>query len=232
MTASTRTFDHVAKLGRERGRESPIAESPAIATLAGRTALCGSVCTVISARAAPTTTPRTTYWTSREPVTPTIGPTTADSTPAKTALAVTIRTNNFPGPGVGRGQCFRPIDLLTCRPPLHNATLPRTEKNGRPMQHRRGDNGDSGRFRVVARLLDSNNEKRPKKVNGQRQWHYEGVERPRVPRPIPIPHPLPEAIHPERLNGWASLSSVLERASTSRPARLGFQRGNLRPISE
>ena len=75
-TASMDTFDHAAKVGRERGRESPIPVSPAMATLAGRNAASTKLCTAISWTAVPTAAPRIAYWTSRDPVAPAIAPTT------------------------------------------------------------------------------------------------------------------------------------------------------------
>ena len=52
-TASMDTFDHAANVGRERGRESPIPVSPAMATLAGRIAASTKLCTPISWTAVP-----------------------------------------------------------------------------------------------------------------------------------------------------------------------------------
>src|SRR5262249_5202775 len=90
-TASTNTFDHAARLGRERGKESPISVSSAIATRAGRTAAPTKPCTMVSPRAAPPTAPRIAYWTSRDPVAPAIAPTTIDTTAIPTALPATAR---------------------------------------------------------------------------------------------------------------------------------------------
>jgi hypothetical protein len=86
------TFDHVAKLGRERGRESPMPVSPSMATLAGRTAASGKLCTAITTTAIPDAAPMIAYWTNRDPVAPAIAPTTTNSKAIKTALAPTTRT--------------------------------------------------------------------------------------------------------------------------------------------
>ena len=75
--ASMDAFDHAAKVGRERGRESPIAVSPAMAVLAGRIVASTKLCMVTSEVIAPKTTPTIPYWTSRDPGAPAIAPTTA-----------------------------------------------------------------------------------------------------------------------------------------------------------
>jgi len=74
--ASMGTFDHAAKDGRERGRESPTPVSPAMATLAGRSAASTKLCRAISRVPIPTPTPKIPYWTSRHPVAPAIAPPT------------------------------------------------------------------------------------------------------------------------------------------------------------
>ena len=65
--AITDRFDHAVKLGRERGMESPTSVSPAMATLAGRSAASAKVCTPISWLAVPMTAPRIPDRTSRAP---------------------------------------------------------------------------------------------------------------------------------------------------------------------
>jgi hypothetical protein len=60
-TARTDTFDHVAKLGRERGKESPIAVSPAMANLTGRIDDSTMLCRPIKGTLATNAAPRTEY---------------------------------------------------------------------------------------------------------------------------------------------------------------------------
>src|SRR3981189_1925713 len=60
------SLDPAAKGGREGGRESPIAVSPAMATLTGRNAASTKLCTATSRLAAPKAAPRIPYWTSRD----------------------------------------------------------------------------------------------------------------------------------------------------------------------
>ena len=66
---------HVANVGRERGRESPIPLSPMIATRAGRNTPSTKLCTEMSCATIVVAAPRIPYSTSREPVAPAIAPT-------------------------------------------------------------------------------------------------------------------------------------------------------------
>src|ERR1700757_375689 len=90
-TATTDTFDRVAKVGRERGSESPIPVSPARAILGGRINASTMLRCAISVTATPTTAPRIPYWISREQVAPAIAPTMTDNTAAHTPKAHTAR---------------------------------------------------------------------------------------------------------------------------------------------
>ena len=69
----------MARVGRERGSESPIPVSPAMAALAGRSAPSTKPCIFITPMAAPYAAPTIAYWTSRQLVAPTIPPTTTPS---------------------------------------------------------------------------------------------------------------------------------------------------------
>src|SRR5271163_4213089 len=84
-----------AKVGRERGRESPMPVSLAMATRAGRNAPSTKLCTEISMAATPDAAPRIPYWTSRHPLAPAIAPTitmnTADQTASDPTPRVTVR---------------------------------------------------------------------------------------------------------------------------------------------
>ena len=82
--ASTVRFDHAAKVGRERGRLSPIPVLPARATLAGRRAASGMLCTAITTTEIPMAAPTIAYWTNRDPVAPAIPPTRRNSEAMKT----------------------------------------------------------------------------------------------------------------------------------------------------
>ena len=146
------------------------------------------------------TAPRIPYWTSRDPVAPAIAPTTTKSRAAQTALPPTTRTTARPNPGVGGLQCPRPIDLVAGRPPLHKADPADAGKNHHVHQHQHGDNGDGGRLDVVIGLLESDNDKRRKEVDRQHHEKRDREDRPRVPRSVPIPRPLPDAIHAATLN--------------------------------
>jgi hypothetical protein len=53
--------------------------------------------------------------------------------------------------------------------------------------------------------------------------------RPRVPRPVPVPRPLPDAVHAGETKRLVTLSSVFEHASVSRCPRLDYLRSDLRP---
>lgn len=90
-TASTDTFDHVAKLGRERGRESPTPVPPAMAILAGRSATSTKLCTEISWAAVAKAAPKIPYWTRRTPPAPAIALTTTNKEAAQTAVTPTER---------------------------------------------------------------------------------------------------------------------------------------------
>jgi hypothetical protein len=47
----------------------------------------------------------------------------------------------------------------------------------------------------MIRLLGSDNNKRRKEIDRQYQKNCDHVSRPRVPRSVPIPRPLPNPIH-------------------------------------
>jgi hypothetical protein len=79
-------FDQAANVGRERGSESPISVSPAMATLAGRTDPSIKLCTPIKWAAAAKEAPRIPYWASRDKVAPAIAPTTTNSRAPQTTM--------------------------------------------------------------------------------------------------------------------------------------------------
>src|ERR1700704_3292123 len=85
------TFDQVAKVGRDRGKLSPIPVSPVMATRTGRNAASGKLCTAITTTAIPEAAPMIAYWTNRNPLAPAIAPTTTNSKAITTALAPTPR---------------------------------------------------------------------------------------------------------------------------------------------
>ena len=85
-------FDHVAKLGRDRGRSSPIPDSPAMATLTGRMKASGNVCTAIACSEAPMAAPTIAYWTRRAASAPAISPATAADAPKASEKATVPRT--------------------------------------------------------------------------------------------------------------------------------------------
>ena len=134
--ASTDTVDHAAKLGRERGSESPIPVSPAIATLAGRTAASTKPCTAMSPRAVPIRGAQ--YPVLDEPRPGRAGDRT-DNNPiqaAHTTLAATTRTTSsagrrrwppMPSPDRPRGRPPTASTRRTCR---------RAGKNQQVGQHR------------------------------------------------------------------------------------------------
>ena len=114
--------------------------------------------------------PRTPYWTSRDPVAPAIAPTTTDSRATQDSVAPPPLE---PLPPESRCR-WRPVpspDRPRDRPP----TAPQGGLGPKPgrittyTSTSSGDNGDGGRLDVVTGLLESDNEKRPKKVDRQRQ---------------------------------------------------------------
>lgn len=76
---------HAAKVGRDLGNRSPIAVSPMIAVLAGRSAPSTKLCTAMTVLAIPMAAPNTTNWTSLNPVAPAIAPTPAVNRAVHTA---------------------------------------------------------------------------------------------------------------------------------------------------
>jgi hypothetical protein len=86
-------ISHTAKVGRERGNESPAPVSPARAALAGRNAPSRKLCIPIRFVAIPTVTPKIEYWTSREALAPAITPTTIKSSKAHTGINHNPRTS-------------------------------------------------------------------------------------------------------------------------------------------
>ena len=117
-TASMDTFVHAAKVGRERGRESPIPVSPAMATLAGRSAASIKLCTPGSGMAAPKAVPNIPYWTSRDASAPAIAPTRTKTRAPMTALPTTARATT-PEP-----RCRWPPARLPARPRGRLPTAP------------------------------------------------------------------------------------------------------------
>jgi hypothetical protein len=84
-------FVQLAKVGRERGRVSPMPVSPAMATRAGRNAPSAKLCTEISMAATPDAAPRIPYCTSRHPHAPAIAPTITMNRADQTASDPTPR---------------------------------------------------------------------------------------------------------------------------------------------
>jgi len=163
-TASMDTFVHAAIVGRERGRESPIPVSPAMATLAGRSAASIKLCTPGSGMAAPKAEPNIPYWTSAiRPLRRSHrrGPNQG----AHNRLAYHRSGNHPPSPGVGGLQRACPLDLVAGCPLLHKAEQSAAGKSHHIPAHQHGDNGDGGRLDVVTRLLKSDNAKRWNKVD-------------------------------------------------------------------
>jgi len=171
-TASMDTFVHAAIVGRERGRESPIPVSPAMATLAGRSAASIKLCTPGSGMAAPKAVPNIPYWTSRDASAPAIAPTRTKTKGAHNRVAYHRSGNHPPSPGVGGLQRACPLDLVAGCPLLHKAEQSAAGKSHHIPAHQHGDNGDGGRLDVVTRLLESDNAKRWNKVN-RRQYGNE-----------------------------------------------------------
>jgi hypothetical protein len=91
--ASVDAFDHAAKVGCERGSESPIPVSPTMATLAGRTIASAALCTAGNMAALPKVTPTIPYCTSRDALAPAIVPTRTKTRASKTALPIIVRTD-------------------------------------------------------------------------------------------------------------------------------------------
>ena len=78
VEAITKTLAHVVNVGRDRGSESPIVVSAAIATLTGRTAPSAKRCMTLNPVATPPAAPRTAYWANRDPLAPATAETSTD----------------------------------------------------------------------------------------------------------------------------------------------------------
>jgi hypothetical protein len=165
--------------------------------------------------------------TSRDPVAPAIPPTTTASRAAPHRVTHHRSGNRPPSIGIGGFQHRRAIELVAGRPPLSKADSARAGKNHHVHQRQHGDNGDSGRLKVVPRLLESNNDKRWNKVDLQQEKEGGRVDRARVPRSVPIPRRLPDAIHDATLSAHhlrsaeraASLPLCEERERPRNPRR-------------
>ena len=91
MEPNIERSNHAAKVGRERGRESPISVSPARAALAGRNAPSPNVCVPISAMPIPAAAaPMIPYWMRRDPLAPAITPTPITAVRPKQGRTTTL----------------------------------------------------------------------------------------------------------------------------------------------
>ena len=167
--ASMDTFDHAANVGRERGKESPIPVSPAMATLAGRSAASTKLCTAISWAAAPATGAQNPVLDQPRPGRPGDRTDNDKQQGSPNSVAPQPSGNRAPSPGVGGVQCPRPIDLVAGCPLLHKADPAQAGKNVHVHQHRHGDDGDGGRLDVAIGLLEGDNDKRQHEVDRQQQ---------------------------------------------------------------
>ena len=128
-------------------------------------------------------------------VAPAIAATTAKTVAAHTALPATHASKRPPRPVIGGGQRARPIDLTACCPLLHDAARADTGKSRHVHHQRQGGNDEGDRLDVMAGPLESDDENRWKQVDRQRCEEDDRAHRPRVPRCVPIPRPLPDAVH-------------------------------------
>jgi hypothetical protein len=140
------------------------------------------------------TAPKIAYWTSRDPLPPPIAPTPAKSRAANSAAP--YGSGNRPTTvGVSRLQCPRRIDLVAGCKPLNKTHSAQTGKNYHIRQQQPGGNGDTGRLDMPVGLLIGDNNKRANEVDRQQRGEGEREARPRIPRTVSIPSPLPEAVH-------------------------------------
>lgn len=102
-------------------------------------------------------------------------------------------------PGIRVFQCPCTIDLATRRPLLRTAKPSATGKNHHERQHRNRDTGDDGRLDLLARLLESHDHERPNEGTRQEHGEHNYPDHPPIRRAVPVPRPLPNAIHDGRL---------------------------------
>ena len=79
------------------------------------------------------------------------------------------------------------------------------------------DDGDACGLDVAIGLLVGDNDERQYEVGRQEHGEHDGANRPRVPRSVPIPHPLPDAIHDARLNAGKRRAAAIGDAARSPP---------------
>ena len=163
-TASMDTFDHAAKVGRERGRESPIPVSPAMATLAGRSAASTKLCAEISWTASSDDGAQDPVLDEPRPGRPGDRTDNDRKQGGRNSVGRHRSRNRRASPGVGRVQCPCLIDLAAGCPSLRSAEPAPAGKNDHIHQHQHGDNGCGGRLDVVIGLLESDDDKRQNEV--------------------------------------------------------------------
>ena len=148
-----------------------------------------------------TRAPTIAYWTSRHTVAPAIAPTTTPSRAAHTTSIASDSDDRPPRVGEGGAQCRHRIDLVARCPHLNRA---RTSFNpGRTTQvglYQHGDSGDDGRGDKATRSFESDDDQRVTAEDEQPQQVNEDADRPRIPRSVPIPQPLKDAVHAATLN--------------------------------
>ena len=103
--------------------------------------------------------------------------------------------DGVPCPVVGRGQGRRTVHIKAGRPLLGDAEVASARKNLHVQHEEDGDNGYRSRLRVAIGLLDCDDDKRNDDEDQQQEWEADRKHRPRVTRSIPIPRPLPDAVH-------------------------------------
>src|SRR6185312_5525133 len=116
-----------------------------------------------------------------------------------------------PSVGVGRFERACRVDVLPGGPPLREAQPAKAGQSHGVHRDQLDDDRDSGCFKVLIGTLECDNEKSWDDVDGQGKCGGQREHRPRIPRPVPIPRPLPNAIHVATLDAGSPLNWVFIR---------------------
>ncbi len=221
-TPNTDRFDHAAKVGRERGSESPIAVSPYRRI-------------AVSPYRHPDGAQRRLYETvnsdqldsnpgggAHDPVLnqprPTCSGDGADSDQVECSqdnIAAQPPDHRTPAVHIGRFQCAEPIDVMIGGPLLWEAAPHDAGKKDHPQSERYDGNGDHRRLNVVTRVLEGDDPKRQQKINRQHHGERDYTNRPRISCPAPIPGALPNAFHSGTVDATPTDLRIFARSEPS-----------------
>ncbi len=189
-----------AKVGRGRGRESPIPESAARAARTGRNAPSPTLCTPMSAGRDSCRNPEDSVL--HEPR----RARTSDRSDNGNQHYHRSRYHRHCSDGLSTAPGIRILERLCAinldagRPLLCATKVVATGEIGEERHAQPNDHGDNERCTVAAGFLRRQHNPGPNEEDRQSRGERNYRDHPQVPRPVPIPRPLPEAVHSATLD--------------------------------